>query len=332
VTEVLWSRCGIEDCLRFRDLAPGSVVHVRPGGSFDPDLPPMAGRLLHDRNEVCFVPRFPFVDGTAYGVVVDGVATTVIVRPRANLPLTAEVVEVHPTGGTVPRNLLWFYVSFSAPMREGCAAQHVGLFDGSGTEMIGALLATEHELWDGHRRRLTVLLDPARIKRGLVGHLKANYPLREGEAFTLVIDTGFHDAHGTPLRTRYERRYEVGADQGGRVDPNRWDLSVPPAHTHDPLDVGFDRALDFGLLGRCLHVKGPDGGRVEGSPEVGHGERSWRLRPATPWAPGPYRLVVNPILEDVAGNSVDRVFDRDLTRSDDDPRPAGAVARTFQPR
>jgi hypothetical protein len=265
-------------------------------------------------------------------VVVDGVATTVIVRPRANLPLTAEVVEVHPTGGTVPRNLLWFYVSFSAPMREGCAAQHVGLFDGSGTEMIGALLATEHELWDGHRRRLTVLLDPARIKRGLVGHLKANYPLREGEAFTLVIDTGFHDAHGTPLRTRYERRYEVGADQGGRVDPNRWDLSVPPAHTHDPLDVGFDRALDFGLLGRCLHVKGPDGGRVEGSPEVGHGERSWRLRPATPWAPGPYRLVVNPILEDVAGNSVDRVFDRDLTRSDDDPRPAGAVARTFQPR
>ncbi len=332
MTEVLWSRCGIEDCLRFRDLAPGSVVHVRPGGSFDPDLPPMAGRLLHDRNEVCFVPRFPFVDGTAYGVVVDGVATTVIVRPRANLPLTAEVVEVHPTGGTVPRNLLWFYVSFSAPMREGCAAQHVGLFDGSGTEMIGALLATEHELWDGHRRRLTVLLDPARIKRGLVGHLKANYPLREGEAFTLVIDTGFHDAHGTPLRTRYERRYEVGADQGGRVDPNRWDLSVPPAHTHDPLDVGFDRALDFGLLGRCLHVKGPDGGRVEGSPEVGHGERSWRLRPATPWAPGPYRLVVNPILEDVAGNSVDRVFDRDLTRSDDDPRPAGAVARTFQPR
>jgi hypothetical protein len=330
VTEVVWSRLGIEDCLRFRDLAPGSVVHVRPGASFDPNLPPMAGQFLHDRDEVCFVPRFPFVEGTAYGVVVDGVATTVIVRPRADLPATAEVVEVHPTGDTVPRNLLRFYVSFSAPMGEGCAAEHVELFDGSGNEMVGALLPTDHELWDGDRRRLTVLLDPARIKRGLVGHLNAGYPLREGVPFTLVIGAGFQDAHGAPLRTRYERRFEVAADERGRVEPDRWDLSVPPAQTREPLDVGFDRALDFGLLRHCLHVEGPDGGRVDGSPEIGRGERSWRLQPATPWAGGPHRLVVNPILEDVAGNSVDRVFDRDLTRSEDEPRRVGAVARPFQ--
>jgi len=332
VTEVVWSRLGVEDCLRFRDLAPGSVVHVRPGASFDPDLPPMAGQLLHDGDEACFVPRFAFVDGTAYGVVVDGSATTVIVRPRADLPSTAEVVAVHPTGDMVPRNLLRFYVTFSAPMREGCAAGHVGLFSDAGKEMVGALLATEHELWDGDRRRLTVLLDPARIKRGLVGHLKTGYPLRQGGAFTLVIDPGFRDARGTPLRSRYERRYEVEGDERGLVEPDHWDLSVPRSHTREPFEVGFDRSLDFGLLGRCLHVDGPDGRRVEGSPEIGPCERSWRLQPATPWPPGLHRLVVNPILEDVAGNSVDRVFDRDLTRREDEPRRAGAIARSFQPR
>ena len=49
-------------------------------------------------------------------------------------------------------------------------AQHVRLASDSGDTIAGALLSSEHELWDASRRRLTILLDPARIKRGLAGH------------------------------------------------------------------------------------------------------------------------------------------------------------------
>jgi hypothetical protein len=42
-------------------------------------------------------------------------------------------------------------------------------------------------------------------------------------------------------------------------------------------------------------------------------------------------LLVDPGLEDVAGNSVARVFDRDLTRAADGPRPIAPVVVTFQP-
>jgi hypothetical protein len=38
------------------------------------------------------------------------------------------------------------------------------------------------------------------------------------------------------------------------------------------------------------------------------------------WASGPHQLVVDPVLEDLAGNSVSRVFDRDLSRSEDQGR------------
>ncbi|MGH3158074.1 MAG: hypothetical protein ACRDNF_16065 [Streptosporangiaceae bacterium] len=40
----------------------------------------------------------------------------------------------------------------------------------------------------------------------------------------------------------------------------------------------------------------------------------------------------DPVLEDLAGNSVSRVFDRDLTASGDEPAQAQTVTVPFLPR
>jgi len=61
---------------------------------------------------------------------------------------------------------------------------------------------------------------------------------------------------------------------------------------------------------------------VPGQSTLGAEERSWAFTPATAWSASPYTLLVSPELEDVAGNSVTRVFDRDLTNPDHRPRPA----------
>lgn len=330
---VSWSHCGGADCIRIRGLDCGADVQVRPGAAVVVgQLPPMAGRLVPDGGDACFVPRFGFVDGTAYAVAVGGVATAVLVRPRPDRPARTEVLGIYPTAAAVPRNLLRLYVWFSARMSEGYAAGQVRLVDQAGDVMAGALLPAEPELWDGGRRRLTVLLDPARIKRGLAGNRQAGYPLRSGESFRLVVDDGFRDAFGIPLRARAERRYQVGADERRRVEPAGWAVTVPSSRTFEPLNVDFGRALDHGLLARCLRVAGPGGELVDGTPEVGPQERSWRLMPRKAWAPGSYRLVVDPILEDLAGNSVSRVFDRDLSCAEDEPGEARPATVTFRPR
>jgi hypothetical protein len=49
---------------------------------------------------------------------------------------------------------------------------------------------------------------------------------------------------------------------------------------------------------------------------------SWAFVAQQPWVAGAYSIAVDPILEDVAGNSVQRVFDRDLSNPLDDPRSA----------
>jgi hypothetical protein len=331
---VTWSQFGGVDCIRLSGLARELGTQVRPGlGSAGEGFPAMAGRLVRDGDDVCFVPRFPFVDGTSYTITVRGATAAVLIRPRPERPVTTEVLAIYPTAAEVPRNLLRFYIWFSAPMSEGYAARHVRLVDAAGDKpMTGALLPTGSELWSADHRRLTVLLDPARIKRGLAAQRQAGYPLRRGEPFRVVVDHGFRDASGRPLRGAADRWYAVGGDERRRVDPGSWTICAPSGHTREPLQVTFDRPLDHGLFGRCLRVTGPGGQPVAGSPEPGLEERSWRLTPSLPWAPGAHQLIVDPVLEDLAGNSVSRVFDRDLTRPEDRPRPARPVAVTFRSR
>jgi hypothetical protein len=332
VTEATWSRGGGGDCIRLAGLPAGADVRVFPGTAVAAgSLPPMAGRLERDGAYVCFVPRFAFLDGMSYTVTVEGTSAAVLVRPRPERPATTEVTDIRPTAAEVPVNFLRFYVWFSAPMSEGYAAGQVRLVRDDGSIIAGGLLPTEHELWDASRRRLTVLLDPARIKRGLPAHQQVGYPLRSGEPFRLVVGDGFRDAQGLPLKALAERRYEVGGEERRHVDPVSWELAVPSAGTREPLQVTFGRPLDHGLLARCLHVRGPSSEFVHGTAQIGPGEQSWQLVPSRAWASTVHQLVVEPVLEDLAGNSVSRVFDRDLARSEDQPRPAQPVTIVFNP-
>jgi hypothetical protein len=331
--EASWSCHGGQDCIRLSGLSPGTGVRVRPArAAATGTAPPMAGQVVPDGTDLCFVPRYPFVAGTTYAVSVDGLETVELARPAPSpAAATTEVVAIYPTARVVPRNLLRCYVWFSAPMSEGYAAAHVRLVDGGGAELPAALLPTDHELWDPRRRRLTVLLDPARIKRGLAAHERLGYPLRAGEPFTLIVDAGLRDAGGKPLRTGAQRSYRVFADEHRLVEPAGWTLTVPPAGTVRCVRVTFDRPLDHGLLSRCLRVVGPDGATVEGDVEIGPEERWWGLAPRQPWTPEQHRIVVDPVLEDLAGNSVLRPFDRDLTRPVEHPMSGPAAVLPFRP-
>jgi hypothetical protein len=114
------------------------------------------------------------------------------------------------------------------------------------------------------------------------------------------------------------------------VTPSSWSLRPGRAGTREPLLVSFDRPLDHALVTRCLEIVDATG-LIDGVTEVGDEERCWTFVPATPWRAGPHRVVVDPVLEDVAGNSVHRVFDRDLSNPEDAPHDDGPVELPFTP-
>jgi hypothetical protein len=222
---------------------------------------------------------------------------------------------VFPSGDSVPRNLLRLYIWFTGAMSDGYAG-NIRVEGGQDT-----FLATPEELWDPTRTRLTLFLDPARIKRGLVAQEALGYPLREGTELRLVIE-GMRDASGEPVEPVTVER-SVGPDLRHRLDPAAWDLAAPASGTREPLTLTFDRTLDHGLLRRALTAP------VPGTATIGPAERSWSFVPHEPWPAGRHDLVVDTVLEDVAGNSVRRAFDRALDDRRDDPIEAETVRLPF---
>jgi hypothetical protein len=333
-----WVTHDERDALRISSARPLDAVRVYPTMAVDAPalLQPMAGTTSADgADAVVFVPRYPFVAGVEYRVEVrsssgshDDMRVATIGRPSSPVAPSTAVVAIRPAVSSVPRNLLRLYVEFSATMSEGEASRCVSLVEPLGrSPLADALLTMEPELWDPARRRLTVFLDPARIKRGLVPHEDAGYPLVSGGRVAVVVDRGFRDARGQPLVAGVERVFEIGPDLRGRVDPDRWTIGRPPptVGSVEPLVLTFDRALDVGLLAHCLSVVDRDGTPVAGRAMASDDGESWAFVPDDGWTAGPHRIVVDPMLEDVAGNSIRRVFDRDLDDPADDPGPSQPV-------
>ncbi len=301
-------------------------------------LQPLAGRFESDGDAICFIPRFPFLYGTSYSLLVGSVSEErrasnpeiwTIQRPAPSGAPTTGVVAIYPSVDQLPVNQLKLYVQFSDPMSEGWAARAVHVSRADSHKPLDGVFLMEPELWDPESRRLTLLLDPGRIKRGLAPHKEAGYPLIEGVPIVVTIDTNFRDAAGRPLRTGGERRYVIGPPVRVRVDPKDWQYHYPAAGSSDSLSVEFDRPLDHALLEHSLWVNDGAGVPLVGQGSVGPGERSWRFEPRSLWEDGRYVLIVDPRLEDLAGNSLIRVFDRDLTRVDDAPADARHVAIDF---
>jgi hypothetical protein len=305
-----------------------SVFQVFVGGS----QTPMLGTYSVEENALVFRPRFPLVPGTGYhGVFPGGGFILDAKRPAQATPRT-RVEHIYPSADVWPANTLKLYIYFSAPMSMGEAWQHIRLLDEHGNPVWGAFLDLDQELWDPDYKRLTVLFDPGRIKRGLVPAGQAGTPVVEGRHYTLAIDSDWHDARGVPLREKFEKTIVGGPADRTAPSPKTWRLVPPVAGTRQPLVVDFPKPMDYALLQRTLEVSGIPGGIA-----IDRSESEWRFTPDAPWKEGRYHLVADTMLEDISGNHLDRAFDVDL-RQKTNPAPVSkkisisfAVSKTLIP-
>jgi len=163
-------------------------------------VPAMLGNYQIGKDSVRFEPRFPLEAGVHYRAVFQpgrlpdarGAKPAPILsefrRPSpAATPVTV-VTQVYPSGALLPENLLKFYLHFSAPMRRGHIYDHIHLLDEAGRETELPFLEIDEELWNPAMTRLTLFIDPGRIKRGVKPLEEIGPALEEGKRFTLVID------------------------------------------------------------------------------------------------------------------------------------------------
>lgn len=302
----------------------------------DINLPPMSGRYQITNDVLRFTPSFPLTDGVRYratfrhaalpglsGSTNPVVAATYRIAPTAHVPTTV-VSAIYPSSAVVPENLLKFYLHFSAPMSRGNIYDHIHLLDYSGKPVELPFLEIDEELWNPEMTRLTLFLDPGRIKRGVRPLEEVGPSLEAGKSYSLVIGREWQDGSGNSLREPFTKQFKVGPPDREPPDPATWTLQPPAAGSRAAFTVTFPKPMDRALTERVIRIIDTGGHPVKGIVSIGDVERNWAFKPEEPWKPGDYRLQVPAIIEDLAGNNIGKPFDLDLEARADSP-PSGSV-------
>ncbi len=275
------------------------------------DAPALLGSYSVENGSLTFRPRFPLAAGMHYRGEFHAPDGSIISAsfdgPRLDRTPVTRVAQVYPSIDTLPENQLKFYLVFTSSMSRGEAWRRLHLLDDAGKEVELPFLELNQELWDPDFKRLTVLFDPGRIKRGLVPTNEVGPPIVEGHRYTLLIDSDWKDARGVPLAAEFRKEFRVVAADRTPPDSKTWKLNSPKAGTRDPLTIQFGEPMYFALMMRVIEVAG-----VSGSASTAANETEWRFIPAQAWKAGAHTVIVDTRLEDLAGNHVGRLFDVDM--------------------
>src|SRR6266850_913029 len=294
-----------------------------------PESPPVLGEVAQRGGELVFTPRYPFQPGLKYRASFDPSALgkaqeptlTEFSIPAASKEPVARVVAIYPSSNELPENLLKFYIHFSSPMSRGEAYGRVQLLDDAGKPVAWPFLELSEELWNAQMTRFTLFFEPGRIKQGLVPREEMGPALVRGRSYTLVIDGAWRDGENRPLVESARKTFRVGPADHAQPDPSRWQINSPGAGTKQDLSISFDEPLDHAMLNRVLSVRDASGRELAGAAMIDEHEQRWSFMPHLPWQRGRHVVVVESILEDMAGNSIARPFEVDLNRSSSADRP-----------
>lgn len=231
----------------------------------------------------------------------------------ANTPGPATFVEgIYPSTNSIPRNLLKFYVQLSASMIEGNLLNNVHIVNAEGDTLKHIFLEIPQELWDTENKRATIIFDPGRVKRGLDLREEFGAAFEVGKTYTLVINNNWLDGEQKKLRESYSKTFSVVEDDRSRPNPDNWTVIEPKEGTKQPVSLEFDEPFDYALLQRIISVRDENDLRIPGKATLGELEKSWTFTPFQAWSGKQYYIQIESILEDLAGNNLNTVFDVDL--------------------
>ena len=236
-------------------------------------------------------------------------------------------VRIEPGSPVVPANHLKFYLHFSGPMERGDVFRHLRLVevDSAGLEIAEVPEPfREVELWDDTFTRLTLWFHPGRQKPGVNLNVEIGPILVEGGRYRLEISEKWRMESGGTLAGGRNHLFSAGAFDDEQPDPRNWKIEAKSGGVW--IDTG--ETLDPESLKKRISLSGGEGREVPAIEVVAESTGFW-IRRSDGWEPGQYLLVVDPSLEDLAGNSVARPFNLDLEKAEGTAAVTGPVTLPF---
>jgi hypothetical protein len=299
-----------------------SIHAAQTDSTADTTAPSMLGSYRIMSGTIQFRPQFPLQPGISYKAILHReqlpdaketgaapISATFTVPSRGSNQPTL-VTQIYPSADILPENLLKFYLHFSAPMSRGHIYDYIHLREESGKEVELPFLEIDEELWNPTLTRLTLFIDPGRIKRGVRPLEEIGPALQAGKRYALVIDDAWKDGFGHSLGKSFQKLFTVGPPDREPPDPAQWKVQAPAKDA--PLTITFPEPLDQALAERVIQVARQSGERVDGRATLADHEQEWKFLPTRPWDRGSYNVVVQTTIEDLAGNNIGKPFEVDL--------------------
>jgi hypothetical protein len=214
-----------------------------------------------------------------------------------------EPIRISPQATVLPANTLRFYLQFPRPAEAHFDRDRLWLMDDQDLVVPDPFLVLSQELWSVDVRRLTVFMEPGRIKRGM-GTDPAHEPaFVVGRTYSLVV---------TALGQTARHTFRISDPILNPVDEARWCVVAPTMGSLDPAVVHFDRVMDAALCEDEIAVLTLSGDVIDTRVSLTPDGTAARLIPSHPWGDGEHRLVASQRLEDVSGNRLGEALDHHL--------------------
>src|SRR5271167_322327 len=163
-------------------------------------------------------------------------------------------IRISPQAKVLPANTLRFYIHFPRSGEAHFDRDHLCLLNEDEQVVRDPFLVLSHELWSVDGRRLTVLMEPGRIKRGLGTDPSHQPALVVGRTHSLVV---------TALGQTARHTFRVSDPVLEAVAETNWRLVAPTVGSIDPAVLHFDRVMDAALCQDEIGVLAPSGEIVQ---------------------------------------------------------------------
>ncbi len=217
--------------------------------------------------------------------------------------MTEIPIRISPQAKVLPANTLRFYIHFPRPGEAHFDRERLWLLNEEEQVVRDPFLVLSQELWSPDGRRLTVLMEPGRIKRGLGADPAHEPALVVGRSYSLVA---------TALGQTARHTFRVSDPVLEALKETCWRIVSPTVGSLDPAVVHFDRVMDAALCENEIGVRTPYGEVVHTRVLLTSDGTAAQLIPGHRWSAGEHRLVVSERLEDVCGNRLGEALDHDL--------------------
>lgn len=219
-----------------------------------------------------------------------------------------EVVKIYPNLDSIPVNITRFYIQFSKPIQEMNLLDHIKLTTEDGKNITGVFFENQYELWSPDRTKATLLVDPGRVKLGLLANNKMGRAFDEGQNYILTVDSLLMDFDDRKLLKSFSKKYKAIREDRTAPNVSLWKMYLPKADSKEKLLLDFNDKIDH-ISAQTLIRVFYNQQQVKGKVVLHAQDEKWEFIPNKKWKKGHYQIIINHRLEDIANNSIEQVFD-----------------------